>query len=555
MPNPKYAPIVQSKTVDGVKATALVGVHSAIIGWTTEASNIGKDHLGFAVKRTDYDAKTGKEINSGFLLSDKRFEGIKEDVREVGSDEAPFQRFRWNDYGLRPDKRYSYEIFPANGKPGNLKLGKPVPAEVTPSQPVMGNLGVYFNRGVTSAHAYLNRFRGKHPKDVANNEAYSWLSRGLKESLIEFINATKPGQALHVCIYEFFDPDVASALAAATPNVDVTIVYHAKVGDRATGESLENIKHHKLTKFVKARIDTGAISHNKFVVRLENDKARAVWTGSSNFSENAFYFQTNSALAIDIPAIAQIYEDFFQVVAKNPKLARASKTVVFAQDSVNAVNLAFKPKEPFSRAYFSPVRNLDFLDAAIDLITKAQSAVFVSAPFATDKSLVEALMKNKASVLEYGLVNATAKKKIAGLDVRHMRFIVPSTLKTYMGQKWDAKAFGAHKIHSKMIVTDPWSDNPRVLVGSSNHSDASCKKNDENNLLIEGDSRLAAIMTVEFMRMFDHYNSRAFINEILKNGGTAGKPLETNSSWARTAFSETAKSHKFRDRLVFSGQL
>lgn len=555
MPNPKYAPVVQSKSVDGVKATALVGVHSAIIGWSTEASNIAKDHLGFAIKRTDYDAKTGKEMNSGFLLSDKRFEGIKEDVREVGSDEAPFQRFRWNDYGLRPEKRYSYEIFPATGKPGDVKLGKPVPVDVTPSQPEMGNLGVYFNRGVTSAHAYLNRFKGKHPKDVANGEAYTWLSRGLKESLIDFIKATKPGQALHVCIYEFFDPDVASALAAATPKVDVTIVYHAKAGDKATGESLENIKHHKLAKFAIARTETGAISHDKFVVRLENGKARAVWTGSSNFSENAFYFQTNSALAIDIASIAQIYEDFFQVIAGNPKLAKASKTEVFAQDQVSAVNLAFKPKAPFSQVYFSPVRNLDFLDASIDLIANARSAVFVSAPFAMDKSLADALGKNKASVLEYGLVNATAKKKIAGLDVRHMRFITPSALKTFMGQKWDAKAFGAHKIHSKMIVTDPWSGNPRVLVGSSNHSDESCRKNDENNLLIEGDSRLAAIMTVEFMRMFDHYNSRAFINKILANGGTGDRPLVPDSSWSRTAFSAAAKSHKFRDRLVFSGQL
>ena len=80
------------------------------------------------------------------------------------------------------------------------------------------------------------------------------------------------------------------------------------------------------------------------------------------------------------------------------------------------------------------------------------------------------------------------------------------------------------------------------------------KKNDENNMLIEGSARLAAILTTEFMRMFDHYSARDFINKIEKEGGTGGKPLAVDSSWSRTAFDPTANSHKFRDRQVFSGQ-
>jgi phosphatidylserine/phosphatidylglycerophosphate/cardiolipin synthase-like enzyme len=150
-------------------------------------------------------------------------------------------------------------------------------------------------------------------------------------------------------------------------------------------------------------------------------------------------------------------------------------------------------------------------------------------------------------------------------------------MKTYLGRKWDAKAFGAHKIHAKTIVVDPWGDNPKVLIGSANFSKASCKDNDENTMLISGDRRLAAIIATEFMRMYDHYKSRFYIDEFndknketnkaikKKNKereaqGLAPLPLKrmdnhlkSDESWSRTAFDPESKSHKFRDRIVFAG--
>ena len=93
-----------------------------------------------------------------------------------------------------------------------------------------------------------------------------------------------------------------------------------------------------------------------------------------------------------------------------------------------------------------------------------------------------------------------------------------------------------------------------MLFGSANFSDGSCRKNDENALLIEGDHRLAAILTTEFMRMYDHYKSRAFINDVFK-GKTIALNLKEDESWSNTAYNPKARSHKFRDRQFFSGQL
>lgn len=555
MPKPRYVPVVRSNLSQGLQAVALVGTYSAIIAWNCPKSTITKDHLGFAVKRRDFDAKTGRELKSGFLLSEKRFEGLKEDVNEVGSDEAPFQRFRWNDYGLNKDKYYEYEIYAAKGKPGAVTLGKPVKVTVVPSPEMHDGVGVYVNRGVTSARAYLNRYQNKHPSEVGE-EAYEWLSRGLKESLLRFIHDTPDGNALHVCIYEFFDEAIAESLKAAAKRLDVQIVYHAKPGDKASLESAHLIEAVKIKRLTKARKNTGGISHNKFVVRLKGDKPLAVWTGTSNFSENAFYFQTNAALELHDKDLAATYEDYFQVLLRDTALSKASGShnAVHAQDLVSEINDGFKAKGSLTRVSFSPVRDLALLDVAEDLIRNAKSCVFISAPFAMDPRLVQAINTNNKAVLEYSLSNASAKSKLAGLQNMHTRFLVPSVLKTFMGKEWDAKAFGQHKIHTKMIIADPWSSNPRVLFGSSNHSDESCKKNDENNVLIEGDARVAAILTTEFMRMFDHYNSRSFISDIESKKKKPGWDLKPDSRWSETAFRETALSHKFRDRLVFSGE-
>jgi hypothetical protein len=96
---------------------------------------------------------------------------------------------------------------------------------------------------------------------------------------------------------------------------------------------------------------------------------------------------------------------------------------------------------------------------------------------------------------------------------------------------------------------------PTILVGWSNHSDESCRKNDENNLLIRGDHRIIAVMATEFLRMYDHYKSRDFINSMQRNTADPDdKFLKETEAWAATSFNPQSRSHKFRDREVFAGR-
>ena len=554
-----YRPLVHAKPIGPFTATALVGTHSAIIGWDIDPEADREGLLGFAIRRLDYDPKTEKLLSATWLNGQKRFKCDRDAGVDVKSKDAPFQRFHWNDYALDSEKSYVYEVYPAFGEPCDLKLEQPLKLPFRPTAETVDEIGIFFNRGVTSAQAYLDRFKGARPDQVPDDAAYTWLSRGLKESLLAFIARAERGDTLHVAIYEFHDPEIAAALkrAITKQKAKVEIVAHA-TGDKATKLNVAMLKEHGLEAHAKLRKRAGNISHNKFVVLLTGDEPRAVWTGSSNFSENAFYFQTNNALELPYPEIARIYEDYFQVLREDPKLARAKQGQQWAQDQVEAINTSFAPPATFdAQVLFSPVRSDHVIDATIELLRSAQSAVFVSAPFAMEKPIVDAIGENETRILEYGLVNATAKKKIDGLKRRSTRFITPSVLETYMGRKWDAKAFGQHKIHSKLVIVDPWGANPALLVGSSNHSDESCRRNDENNLLIRGDRRIISVMTTEFMRMFDHYKIRDFINSIQRGTADADDKYlkETVEGWARTSFDPNARSHKFRDREVFSGKL
>ena len=564
-----YKPIVRASN-GTYSGTALVGTYSVIIGWTMDDPALRDGLLGFAIRRTEFDPITNEILRLKWLGGYKRFAETDEGkIDDNSSLEAPFQRFRWNDYSLKSSRVYLYEVYPMRGTPNNLEReDTPLRFEICPSPEDINDLGIYVNRGVTAAAAYLYRFKNKSPKEIGPH-AYRWLSRGLKESLLDFINSTKSGETLHVAIYEFFDHEVAQAFKDAIDrNVSLKIVNDAKPGKHSTEKSEAVLEEFGLTQYSVKRT-TVSISHNKIVIRLTNDKPKEIWTGSANFSENAFNFQSNTALIIRDNNTVQYFEEFFQGMSTNPSKKDSKITNLAIMDKANSSTDRFAEK-----TFFSPIKKKDILETSCELINSAKSIVMISAPFGVDITMLEALNANSDSIIEYGLVNSTAKKKIKKLHRKNTRFFTPKRLKTYMGRNWDAKAFGAHKIHAKTIVIDPWGDNPKVLIGSANFSKASCSDNDENTLLIVGNKRLASVIATEFMRMYDHYKSRYYINifnkknKLLKKENKQRKldgleplplivmdvHLKSDKEWSRTAFDASSSSHKYQDRIVFSGK-
>ena len=566
----EYQPVVRA-TAGPYYGAALVGTYSTVIGWNFDDENLREGLLGFAVKRTEWDNESGEIIEQSWLGGYKRFKDFDPgNLGDIGSLTAPFQRFRWNDYTLHHTRSYRFEVYPMRGVPGQLTRDEdPLIFEFSPTPEDDGILGVYVNRGVTAAKAYYQRFGDRRPSEVLPPAAaYSWLSRGLKESLIKLIVEARSGDGLHLALYEFEELEIATLLKEASERgVDVKIVHDAKKGKASTKRSRHMVHEVGVEHLVSERT-TVNISHNKTAILLRDGQPIRVWAGSANMSENAFNYQTNSALLMRDQPTLNAYEAYFQNLLGDPAKKDCKIVNQGLMNDINSRNPRFAEK-----LFFSPIAKEEIIDTAVDLIENAKSIVLVSAPFFIHKAMIEALGNNTNNIIEYGLVNATSSGKIKAMRKGGTQFYPPNKLETFQEERWDAKAFGAHKIHSKFIVVDPFGENPKVLFGSANFSKASCKDNDENALLIEGNKRLAAILATEYLRMHDHYKIRYYTdrtadankairkeNRLRKKQGLPPKPyvripyhLEVDKRWSKTAFDASSTSHKFADRVAFSG--
>ena len=94
-------------------------------------------------------------------------------------------------------------------------------------------------------------------------------------------------------------------------------------------------------------------------------------------------------------------------------------------------------------------------------------------------------------------------------------------------------------IHDKFLLVDPLGDDPIVVTGSANFSRPSQVTNDENMLVIRGNTRVGDIYFGEFMRIFDHLYARYIVAKLKQAGRgdpDAGFLKEDASEWVPAHF-------------------
>jgi phosphatidylserine/phosphatidylglycerophosphate/cardiolipin synthase-like enzyme len=134
--------------------------------------------------------------------------------------------------------------------------------------------------------------------------------------------------------------------------------------------------------------------------------------------------------------------------------------------------------------------------------------------------------------------NPNAKKRFVPITSRHNVYQAWGTYLKDPVYQWaretNARSLGLNThvayVHSKFLLKDPLGDDPIVITGSANFSDASTNGNDENMLVIRGDRRAADIYFTEFNRLFNHYYFRSVREAIAER-----KPAEANASADSTA--------------------
>ncbi len=542
----------------GISVHAISGTHVVLLAMdaTVEAR---KNLLGFAIKREDH-----TEEETYWLKGFKTFKGIT-DNSIPGSLHStlfnPIQSFMWGDYTSKPGYKYTFTVRPVYGKPRDLKYGEDVIVTINTEDEDDGEHAVYFNRGAIASQQYAKRFENAEPD--ANNLSdprTKWLSRGLLEAALEFIEQAKnDNYSLKVAAYELnYEPILYAFKAASERGAKVEIVYEAGtqkvkgvVKETSTTEhNEESINKTGIRNLVTKRTKRPAIPHNKFIILEKNDVPIQVWTGSTNFTSSGFLGQTNVGHIVRNKDIAKKYREYWEQLKNDeePKKLKAwnYKHTPTPQEGV---------KENGTTLYFSPRKYSIMLKWYASQIREASQSLMFTAAFGVNKDLAPAIAEDE-DFLRFLLIEKKLSDKVAPIIEAEKEVVVArgQTLGTkairyktpgWKLDKWFAKEENFRKkghifyIHTKILMLDVLTDDPKVYSGSANFSYGSLMNNDENMLLIRGNKRVADIYLGEFMRLFNHFYFRTIANKLASKGeidNDVSVHLNESDEWTKKYF-------------------
>ncbi len=534
---------VSPKTAHG-RVYAVAGTGTVSFGIVASAA-LRKGLLGFAVERVDAadGAATWMDGFKVFASTDPR----PQPGLHVSTTDHPVQSFLWDDFLAAPDHEYEYRFYAVTGTASALhRSSSPSLAVTVRTEPLhAGQHDVFFNRGVASSQAYSREFGNTRIDELdaaTRARALAWLTRDLDEALLGFITGCAQGDTLLCCFYEFTYEPAAMALADAVGRgVDVRLVVDEKQNAQDFPRK-GNLAMLRTVRFPKARIHPrtarpSAIAHNKFMVRLPHGGAATeVWTGSTNLSLGGVAGQTNVGHWVRDRAVADAYRRYWELLATDPgdggTLAAFKKSVV-ALTEVPA-DLHDLPKG--TTAAFSPRTDDSILTAYADLLDKARDQACITLAFGIGAAIKQRLADNTPDdALMFLLLekrDAPNRKAPASFVRLNAANNVYEAWGSYLANpvyQWVKETSTAglglnknvHYVHSKFLLADPLGADPIVVTGSANFSPASTTSNDENMLLIRGDTRVADIYLTEFNRIFNHYYFRSVVEATTPRPGAA----------------------------------
>jgi phosphatidylserine/phosphatidylglycerophosphate/cardiolipin synthase-like enzyme len=106
-------------------------------------------------------------------------------------------------------------------------------------------------------------------------------------------------------------------------------------------------------------------------------------------------------------------------------------------------------------------------------------------------------------------------------------------------------------LHTKVLLIGPLSDSPVTISGSANFSSASTTSNDENMLVITGDTEVADVYFTEYNRIFDHFYARWWAHRLHQHAEDPHDYLTEDASWQESYFK--AGNPKNARRILYSG--
>ncbi len=329
-----------------------------------------------------------------------------------------------------------------------------------------------------------------HPMFLAEG---AQSARDVAHALARFCAEAR--KTLHIAIYNVrLEPAIASILGAvllerARAGVDVRIVHDESEPDDGVlrrGDVKLPSTRTRIVELLAGQswrvqirgVRGSALMHDKFVVRDAGGRGAAVWTGSANFTTDAWTGQENNIVIVHSNDVASSYEDAFEDLWRTQRIAGTGA------DAQGRMSVSGRLVE----VLFSPGGRGDAIAQKIaQVVEGARRRVLIASMVVSSRVILEALLHARRRVTVAGIVDGASMRNVirslgaagddrAGMTKSLMRSLVAKRSTPYDPTHPDAPL---NFMHNKVVVADDL-----VVTGSYNFS-KHAGMNAENVLVID----------------------------------------------------------------------
>ena len=552
------------------------GDHTCLVWVTTDDQPI-PNCRGFTMRRLCNGQESYLHGLVGFSDEDK--------LDPKNSWKFPVQRYMWWDYGVKPGDKVQYSVVPVVGpNKDNLSLDTKNASALTPEMSITGqstpHISAYFNKGIVASqwvsHVLDTQPKNSKIKDLVaqtGNQLRNALSGLLRPQILSLLDETrKKNGKIYAALYELNDPELLTALVSFGKNCNLILANGAfksntppdndenskpNIPDETFPEGVRAALKEKINVFDRI-VTQGHFGHNKFVVFCDaDDKPEKVLSGSTNWTSSGLCTQANNGIIIDD---ANVAADFL-AAWNRIKDAKNDYTPAFIQG--NSTSKTFQIDGGSVTPWFVKTSDAQDLEFARTLINGAKEGIlflfFNPGSFQTVPkrwTLLQNILErhnpdnpnSDPSLYFRGVVNQdipnltkldpTVPKPVKlftnGVDspisLGH-EVLVPHNIKDKFFD-WEKELLGASmvNIHSKVIVLDPFGDNPVVMTGSHNLGFKASNANDDNLVIIQGNAPLAVAYAINIIAIFQTYRWNSYV-EAHRQDPRVWHGLEDNDQW------------------------
>lgn len=593
----------------GIDAQAYANVADVVLVWQCAVID---GCLGFGIQRKDQSGGAPVYLPTYMPFSPDPA-GRQQDpagpaVHSQPSDIWPIQRYIWADYSAAGLTGVQYRVVPVMGTPGHSQADMDHASvwtdPVTCATGTTAGFEMWFTRGIVASPSVTRSVQAIIDRDAAagqpaptpievlrkeisnpDSQLRTDLAGPVLPALRTFLgDARAQGLDLYGALYELNDGELIELLAGFGQSCHLVLgngSYSPAEPDPNSSAAAELQGKVDLSRRI---LKGGPFAHNKFLVLCQGSTPKAVWTGSTNWTNSGLCTQSNNALLIHNQAVSQSFLSYWQRLrgagnAPGSTFAVANRGGAF--DGPDPGSVTVPGQQPIGlRAWYtalpvgdgkspgatpSTVDDLIDLGEAARLIRAAQHGVlflmFEPGPVVT--SLIKPIEDlADAGKFVHGVINQPPTSDTTGATLTlfnrgarsddALSVIMPAILRQPVAGEDLEQRYNSVMIHSKLIVVDPFGNNPVVMTGSHNMGRKASSENDDNLVIITGAAGLAREYAVYIQVVFDAYKWR-YERGKSAAGGSANtwNGLARDDTWQRGRPGEPSYSDVARPQVQF----